>query len=375
MNRPAFLPQRSTKYSGWISAAVATWLPLMAAHAQTTPEPDAETKPASSAGPSLSGHVQAGYHAELLGSGGQREQLAPLVQYTPAGNNFVLHAAHVALTQHLGESVLATIELDAGYDASKTSSYPFQNSFFDVQEAYASYVRGPFTLTAGKFTSYMGIEYIEGPLNANVTRGYSYNLAEPNTHTGVKLHYAHGALDLGLGVVNGWDTLVDNNGDKTIIWRFALTPSESFTINLNGTFGSETENDSSSKRLSLDLDGEWALSERWVLRFQANMGWDGIGGAPGIVRWYVCGLQPLYTGEVFTFGARAELFGDPDGARARLGNTRLINIALTPGVILTQSLRARLEARTDYATRRVFGKESALRHALVSLAVSAEYTF
>jgi len=172
-----------------------------------------------------------------------------------------------------------------------------------------------------------------------------------------------------------WDTLLDNNADKTLIWRFALTPGENFTINVNGSFGSETENVASRKRLSVDLNGVWSPAERFELRFQANAGWDGIGRTGPVVRWYVCGLQPLYTGELFTLGARVEVFADPDGERTRLGRSTLVNLALTPGVVLARAFRARLEARSDFASHAVFGRSSALRTSMLSLAIAAEYVF
>lgn len=368
---------RGTAWS-WLAAL---WLLPAAVRAETPAPPTTEgaAAPAAEAdgltAPRVSGFLQAAYHTELWGGRGRRNpQLAALNQYTPTGNTFALHAAHVSLTQALGDSLSATIDLDAGYDAPRTASYPFKDGLFDVQEAYATYTPGPFSLTAGKFASYMGIEAIEGYLNANITRGYSYNLAEPNTHTGFKAHYAQGALDVGLGLVNGWDTLLDNNNDKTLIWRVALTPGERFTINVNGSFGSETENVSNRKRLSVDVNGAWSPREHLELRFQANAGWDGVGRSDR-AHWYVCGVQPLYTGELFTLGARAELFLDPDGARAQLGPVRLLNLALTPGVIVGRALRARLEGRADIADHRVFGKPSAPRSSMLSLAIAAEYVF
>ena len=97
-----------------------------------------------------------------------------------------------------------------------------------MREAYAVATGMGLTFTAGKFTTYEGIEVIDGWLNPTITRGFLYYLAEPVTHVGAKLHYTTGAFDIGVGVVNGWDTnngyfaTGDNNPMKTLIWRLGV---------------------------------------------------------------------------------------------------------------------------------------------------------
>jgi hypothetical protein len=323
----------------------------------------------------VSGFVDAAYHVDFLNPDVKRDQIAPFLCYTPVGNTFVLHSAHLAITHAFNDSLSATIELDAGFDAPRTASYPFSGRLFDVQEAYATYSHGIFSVTAGKFAGYEGLEVIEGPLNPTITRGYSFNLAEPNTHTGVKAHLTGDTVDVGLGVVNGWDTIIDNNDAKTLIARLGVTPSESCEVNVNGTFGPELENIDDEYRLSVDLNGAWKASERFALGFQFNFGKDGIGGDAGTVSWYVFSLQPSYTGEVFTFGARAEFFRDPDGARAGLGDTSLFNLTLTPGMLLGRHFKLRCELRTDITTSPVFGKSADPRNLLLSAAVGVDYIF
>jgi hypothetical protein len=348
-----------------LTLATALWPAVALAQA-------AQAEPAATA---ISGFVQAAYHVDFMNPNGHREPLAFFVCYTPPGNTFVLHAAHIALTHSFDEHASATVEADAGYDATKTAAYPFNGSVFDIQEAYATYKAGLFSVIAGKFAGYEGSESIEGPTNPTITRGYSFNLAEPNTHTGVKFHLTSGAIDFGIGVVNGWDTLVDNNDMKTIIAKLGLTPDASLMISLNGTFGPETENVNDEQRLSIDLNGEWTLSEHVALRFQANFGMDGIGGGRERVYWYVFGIEPAYHGDVFTFGARAEFFRDPDGARASVGDASFFNLTLTPGWSLGHGFEARVELRGDYATRAIFGQNDDPKQLQISAAVAAEYVF
>lgn len=324
----------------------------------------------------LSGFVEAAYHVDFSNPNVDQEQIPALNCYTPAGNTFVLHSAHLALSHAFNDEVSATLELDAGYDATKTAPYPFNGSFFDAQETYASYHTGHFSVTVGRFAGYEGLEVIEGPFNPTITRGYSYNMAEPNTHTGVKLHYTTDTIDLGLGGVNGWDTLVDNNTGKTLLWKLGVTPSDAFTINVNGTFGPEQDDVNDVYRLSLDLDASWTVCDRFELRFQTNYGMDGLGsGDAQVVRWYVFGLQSVYTTEMFKLGARAEFFGDPDGARAAMGPTNLINVTLTPGLILAQGFEVRAELRGDLSTGQPFRRGSHSDRGFISAAAAAAYIF
>jgi Putative beta-barrel porin-2, OmpL-like. bbp2 len=352
-----------------------------------TPEPapavpvavvlEAEPEEAPAPSPTITGHVEAAYHADFTDLG-NRTPSPLMAYYTPGGHSFVLHAAHLAISHSFTDSISATIEVDAGYDASKNASYPFNTApLFDVQEAYATYKPGAFSMTAGKFVTYQGIEVVEGPLNPTITRGYLFGLAEPVTHTGVKFHYTTDAVDLGIGLVNGWDALIDNNNMKTIIAKVGLTPSETFLVNLNGTFGSEVTDVADVEeghRLSLDLTGAFVISESFSLWFQGNYGMDGLGGDDQ-VSWYGFGLQPTYTGETFTFGARAEFFADPDGARVALGDVSYLNFTVTPGFILAQGFKVRAELRLDIATEDVIGKPEEPGDMMVTAALGAEYVF
>jgi hypothetical protein len=345
-------------------------------------EAPAEEAPAPA--PTFSGYVEAAYHINF--SDPHNEVPVPLQSYyTPGGNTFVLHAAHLAINHSFNDNVSATIEFDAGYDASWNQSYPFSNfpdsvgNYFDVQEAYATYKSGIFSLTAGKFATYEGIEVIEGPLNPTISRGFLYGLAEPVTHTGVKFHFTGETVDFGIGLVNGWDTLTDNNNFKTFIFKLGLKPSDAFMVALSGTFGAELGPTSLGHRLSLDITGAFTASEAFALWFQGNYGMDAIGADEGdTVKWFGVGLQPTYSSDAFTFGARLELFSDPDNARAAFTTVTkgtYINVTLTPGFILAQGFKIRAELRADIATEKVLGDHEDPGKVQFTAALGAEYVF
>lgn len=315
--------------------------------------PPAEEAEAETSAPSIAGYVETGYHLNLSDT-----QAAPILRSYDglAGNTFLLHAAHLAISHSFSDEISATVELDAGSDAAITGGAIFIDGVpyaFDVQEAYGKYSKGGFSLTVGKFVTYQGIEVIEGPLNPTLTRGFLYGLAESFTHIGLKAHYtSESGFDVGIGVVNGWDLWVDNNDWKTIIARVGYA-GETFFAGVSGSFGSELANDE-DPRLSLDLTGG-IIAGAVTVYFQGNFGHE------GDASWYGFGIQPLYTGDLFTFGARVEYFGDPEGVRTLLDvsgdpdmpifvtDGSYLNITLTPGVLLAEHFAVRLEFRADLA--------------------------
>jgi hypothetical protein len=342
------------------------------------PAADAPAAPA----PTVSGFVETSYHSNFSDLSTQHP--VPMRVYDPAGHSFALHAAHISISHKFNDNVLAVVDLDAGRDAAADTGtvYPWANKpqfAFDVQEAYASYTTGAWTLTAGKFVTYEGIEVIEGPLNPTITRGFLFGFAEPFTHTGLKLHFQPvDAFNIGLGVVNGWDQIADNNNMKTIIGRMAITPSDKFFVAISGTFGSEQDHNNDNHRVSADLTGAWTIGSAFQLWFQGNLGSEKNVTVADITKnatWWGLGLQPVVTASDFTLGGRLEYFADPQGARTGFVKGKFFNVTLTPGVKLGGTpFKLRGELRADIASDKIFGKKTDSKTQFTG-ALSAEYTF
>jgi hypothetical protein len=344
--------------------------------------PEAPAAPASPL-PTITGYIEAGYSINF--SDTNVADPVALHVYDPSGHSFVLHAAHLAISHKFTDAISAVIEIDAGRDALANAglikAYPWTNSpqlAFDVQEAYANYGAGMFTLTAGKFVTYEGIEVIEGPINPTITRGLLFGWAEPFTHTGVKLHIQPvDALNIGIGIVNGWDRITDNNGAKTIIGRIAITTPVVFAA-LSGSFGGEQDNVNGNPRYSIDLTGSITASEHLVLWFQGNVGGEKnatlANTTMGKATWWGLGLQPVLTEGAFSLGGRLELFADNEGARTGFKG-KFYNITITPGIKLADPFKIRAEFRADIASDNVLGKPSNPKKNQYTGALSAEYTF
>jgi hypothetical protein len=350
---------------------------MAAPAADVAPAPEAAPAAPFTPSTTVSGYVTSGYSMNLTylkQVGGS----APLNPYNPGGHSFVLHTAHLNVDAKPADGLVVHVGLDAGRDASINASAPLGGGLFDVLEAYGAYSSGIWTLTAGKFTTYEGIEVVQSTLNPTITRGLLYYYAEPVTHTGFKVHaQVSDQINLGLGVVNGWDTIQDNNGMKTFIGRLGWTPSDKAWAALSFTFGSEIPGDNKHNRLSVDLTGAATLSDSFVLNFQGNFGMDPKQSPvkPGkTASWFGLGVQPVYTAGDWSLGGRLEWFDDASGYRlATPVKVSYIDITATPGYKVTDNFKLRLDLGVDIASEKVFPPSGKKLQVLSE--VDAEFTF
>ncbi|HYP98590.1 MAG TPA: outer membrane beta-barrel protein [Polyangiaceae bacterium] len=303
-------------------------------------------------------------------------------------NGFLLNQASLFVKHQLNEHVYGQIRFDAGANAGINSVGT--SRLFDVREAYAVATGMGLTFTAGKFATYEGIEVIDGWLNPTVTRGFLYYMAEPITHVGAKLHYTAGPLDIGAGVVNGWDTnngyfaTGDNNSQKTVIWRAAYTTAP-FWAAFSGTYGVEKNATDKDPRLSLDLTGAAIVSPMLTINFQGNYGSEkNVYGANGdkTGTWLGFGVQPLVHVDAFSLGARFEYFSDkglsrtgfaaPAVAAAGKEKIGLWNVTIAPGYTIAGALLLRAEFRVDGADQKALWGDKKTQ---TSLGFGAAYTF
>ena len=349
--------------------------------------PPSPTYPATT----INGGIEGSWH-HMLGAPHTADGTPPTRAYD-SSNGFLLNQASLAVKHQLNEHVYGQIRFDAGANAGINS---FGTSrLFDVREAFAVATGSGFTFTAGKFVTYQGIEVVDGWANPTITRGYLYYLAEPVTHVGAKLHYTVDAFDVGVGVVNGWDTnngyfaTGDNNPQKTLIWRlgYATAP---FFAGFSGTYGVEKAGTDSDPRLSLDLTGGVVVTPNLTINFQGNYGTEKnaqLLDPTKAATWVGFGLQPLFKMDAFQIGARFEYFSDKGLSRTGyfvnplddMGaptNTNdkvsLWTFGLAPGYTIAGAMLLRAEIRVDGANKEVLwnGKKTQS-----SLALSAAYMF
>ena len=89
---------------------------------------------------------------------------------------------------------------------------------FDLKQAFMSWKpSAAWKIDAGKFTTHVGAEVIEGADGANDTysRGLLFGFAEPFTHTGVRAAWTvNDHVTATMLVVQSWDNVRDNNSGK-----------------------------------------------------------------------------------------------------------------------------------------------------------------
>ena len=375
------------------AAAAATTEPAatpVPAPAPAEAAPAAPTYPQTTIGGGVEGTYSrmfgAPHQPESVDGMGTISNVVPTRAYD-SSNGFLLNQASLFVKHQLNENVYAQIRFDAGANAGINS---FGTSrLFDVREAYAVATGMGLTFTAGKFTTYQGIEVVDGWLNPTITRGFLYYLAEPVTHVGAKLHYTTGAFDIGAGVVNGWDSnngyfaTGDNNSQKTVIWRLGYTTAP-FWAAFSGTYGVEKAQTDKDPRLSLDLTGAAILSPMLTINFQGNYGSEknmyGMNGDK-TASWVGFGIQPVVHVDAMSLGARFEYFEDKGFSRAGFASglaaadkekVGLWNFTITPGYTIAGALLLRAEFRVDGANEEVLwnGKKTQ-----TSLGFGAAYTF
>jgi hypothetical protein len=335
----------------------------------------------------VTGYVDAAWHQDL--NRNSVHDPARLRAYDGPGG-FVLHAAHLAVAHSFSPEASAFVSLDFGSDAT-VNSFNYAPSSAgggmpaDVREGYAKWTPGDFTLQVGKFVTLNGIEVVDGPLNPTITRGFLFWLAEPVGHTGAKINYAlmEGKAHIGLGLVNGWDRLYDNNNQKTFLFNADVAPDPMFHAQISGSYGAERGPDNGvaavapapgipggpdgdkDGRLTIDLTGAVVL-DSLTLNFQGLIGSEkfrnGIaasglaGGGDGTATsdsWFGFGIQPVYTMDAFSLGARLEYFNDKHGTRLAANGVNgvdkasLLNFTITPGYMLSKSFTVRAEFRVD----------------------------
>jgi len=377
---PAPAPASAPVTTAAEPAPAADHAPAVAEPPPAPPPAPAEAAPAVTYPQTTIGGGIEGSYSRMLAAPHPGDTVAPARAYD-SSNGFALNQASLSVKHQLNETIYGVIRFDAGANAAVnnlTSNTPKQ-TLFDVREAYAVAQGSGLVFTAGKFATYQGIEVIDGWLNPTITRGYLYYLAEPITHVGAKLHYTTPLFDVGVGVVNGWDTnngflyTGDNNPMKTVIWRLAATPSPMFWAAFSGTYGVEKAGDS-DPRLSLDLTGAFTPIPALAINFQGNYGSEkklGYVDPDKTASWMGFGLQPVFKMDAFQIGARFEFFQDKQLSRTiafspamnpkdDMGvpvndktKASLWTLGIAPGYTIAGAFLVRAEFRVDGANEEI----------------------
>ena len=271
-----------------------------------------------------------------------------------------------------------------------------RNEEFDLTQAYVTVglpVGNGLLITAGKFVTLIGYEYINPTLNPLYSRSYLFGYAIPFTHTGVMAKYNFTEeLSVTGGVVRGWEqALEDNNEAESFIAQVAYTwnpgggDSEPVNIALTGITGPEREDNEGDYRTLLDLiistkigdqvtvglNADWAYEENAALADDFTADGDD-------AQWYGVAAYAQYKiNDQFTINGRAEWFNDKDNARGIGTNIYEATIGLAikpfPNNELGANVTIRPEVRYDYAQEAFF--DGGTEHSQLTAGADVIFTF
>lgn len=321
--------------------------------------------------------------------------------FDPKHNNVDLHHLNLYLARQRDDEPVALVaNLDFGRTAEVVGAVTCwdyrcdgseNDNSFELREAYLTY-KAPLagvTIKAGKFVTLLGYEVIRNydSFNPNISNSISFGYAIPFTHTGLLVNVPLGSkAAIDLAVVNGWDTVADNNHSKSLLWGFRITPTETFTAYLAGTYGAEQPDNGHSKRAMFTANAVYAATPRLSLVVDGNYGWEtdlsGFTEGQRHVDWYgVAGYALLEVTGRTSFHVRAEIFDDPDGVRSGFRapglGPGLTAWEITPTIAyqVTKNLLARVEYRHDEADKPRFSKQSRLQDGSDTVAAELLFAF
>ena len=246
-----------------------------------------------------------------------------------------------------------------------------------IKQAYISYaISDKVGFTVGQYGTHIGYELIDAPLNFNYSLSYLFGNG-PFYHTGAKFDFALSeSVGLMVGVVNGWDALVDYNEKKSITAQFSVAPSDEFSLYLNWIGGDEYDvrspagnsffgSTEDSFTSLFDLTTSYQASDAFLIGLNAAYGSFKSGADTPVdgdpysddVTWGGAALYLNYaTSETFALGFRGEYFSDPDGVRYS-GPLEVTAFTFTGDIKLADgSFMIKPEIRMDFAKDEFFEK-------------------
>ena len=252
----------------------------------------------------------------------------------PDNNDFTLNAFTLSLAKEpeIRDGIWDLLGFRAdilfGDQADILASDGLESDNVDPYQAYI-HVLAPIgsglNIYAGKYVTLMGYEVIEAKSNPNITKSILFGSLIAFTHTGIRLGYSVGSVDLTLGLVNGWDNVDDNNSSKTIESQIAYSYSggsiSDLWLGLTGYFGEEAD-EGGGWREVITAVGSITLMDKLSFIVDSAFGWEqdvvdmdlGL-DSENVSWWGIAGYVVYEVHPAVVLSLRAEYADDPDGVR------------------------------------------------------------
>lgn len=224
----------------------------------------------------------------------------------------------------------------------------------NLQEAVVGYRLGAQTwIDAGVMLSHIGLESFISKDNLTYTRSLVADYS-PYYQAGVRLStQLTSQLSAQLLVLNGWQTISENNSSKSIGTQLSYSPSSEVTLTYNTIFGQEA-----SFRHFHDLVLKYLPSDRWTLAAQFDLGFQRAAVGGDDARWFGFTLiAKRALNRVVSVVARAERYKDPQQVLIAASNGAPFSVwggSLGVDTSLTSRVGWRNEVRTLWSRDAVF---------------------
>jgi len=227
-----------------------------------------------------------------------------------------------------------------------------------LQQAYVTAllpVGKGLTINAGKMVTHMGAEVIESNLNPNYSRSLLFAYAVPYYHVGISTSYpVLDNLSFTGCIHNSWNTMQDNNKEKTLGATLNWTPINNLTIIENWIGGIEQPDSvSANARHVFDTIINLTLSDNVFFSFNGDYGFERLPNGD-LAIWKGIAVVGKYSFcETSALALRGEVYSDPYGFTT--GTTQeLKEITITYEHKFFSNLLVRLEYRRDWSNVKVF---------------------
>ncbi len=341
--------------------------PKFAAAQETEPKPADATPPAADPdkttlnffkGTEIGGLIDTYY---LYNS----TKTAPLFHaFDTKQNSFDVSMAEVWLAKTpaadspIGYKIRTTFGNAADIVAGASGQFAAESPYKNIEEAYGSYlapVGKGLQIDVGKFVTTAGAEVIEAKDDWNYSRSLLFQLAVPFYHTGVRLTYSpNDKVSLIGGVVNGWNTVSDNNTGKSVLASIILKPTGAVSITENYIGGPEQPKDNSDWRTLSDTVVSYTVNPVVSLLANYDYGRDTNSVTGTSVTWQgIAGYAKFQANKYIAVIPRVEYYDDANGFTTGTVQ-KLTDATVTLEVKPVDSFLWRIEYRGDFSNQSPF---------------------
>ncbi|MGC8654749.1 MAG: outer membrane beta-barrel protein, partial [Candidatus Kryptoniota bacterium] len=235
----------------------------------------------------------------------------------------------------------------------------------NLEQAYVTAivpVGSGLTIDAGKFVTLMGFEVIETNANWNYSRSLLFSYAIPYFHTGLRLTYSPmDNFSVSVHVVNGWNTVIDNNSSKSVGLALNYSINSNTIITINGMSGFEQARVGVpvpvkyGKKNLVELITIHQITSRLQLALDADYGEERVAGLLNIWKGLAMYCKYLANGNSY-FAVRGEIFYDPNSytTATTFSGATFKEVTITYDYNLFNNLSVYTEFRDDIANGYAF---------------------